>query len=91
MELISSKDDIRANAVGGTCQPVTMTHEEDKTAIEIAKLFHLEDSGIDLIRSNDGTRILEINADPRFETHEKTTGINVADYIIDYLEKRNTS
>ncbi len=86
MELVAGKDDVRANAIGGTCQTVALTQEEIDLSLKIANLFHLEICGIDLIRSNNGPLFLEINANPGFETLEKTTGVDVANSIIEYLE-----
>ncbi len=88
MELVAGKDDVRANSAGGTCRIVTLTPEEEKLSLELAQLFHLEICGIDLIRSKDGPLFLEINANPGFETLEKTTGVDVAGAIIDYLETK---
>ncbi len=63
-----------------------LTDEERRTAQKAAKAMGLAICGVDMMRSNRGPLILEVNASPGFGI-EKVTGHNVADKIIDYVEQ----
>lgn len=47
-------------------------------------------AGVDLIRSNHGPLVLEINSSPGLEGIEKATNINLAGKIIEYIEKKQS-
>ena len=85
MERTAMKGDIRANtSIGGTGKVVELTQEEKDLAIRATELFELTIAGVDLIRSNRGPLILEINGNPGFKELERVTGLDVAGMIIDY-------
>jgi len=85
MERCAPEGDIRANTSnGGTGRQVVLTDEEQKLALQVATIFDLDIIGIDLIRSNRGPLVLEINSNPGFTELERVTGIDVAKEIIDY-------
>ena len=56
-------------------------------AIRAAHIIGLNVAGIDIVRSNRGPLIMEVNASPGLEGIEKTTGVDVASEIIKYVEK----
>lgn len=86
MKRESLDDDFRSNLhKGGTGTPIKLTNEEKKTAIKAAKAMGLHICGVDLMRSNKGPLVLEVNASPGFGI-EKVTGRDVASKIIDYIE-----
>ena len=63
-------DEFRANVhKGGKASPIEITPEEKKIAIEAAKLMNLQVAGVDLIRSNSGPKILEVNSFARLTRH----------------------
>ncbi|MEO8691199.1 MAG: 30S ribosomal protein S6--L-glutamate ligase, partial [Candidatus Saccharimonas sp.] len=64
---------------------VKLTDEERKMAIKAAKAMGLNVAGVDLMRSERGPLILEVNASPGFGI-EKVTGRDVATPIIEYIE-----
>lgn len=72
---------------GGKAEKVRLTPEERRTAVRAAKAMGLRVAGVDLLRSNHGPLVIEINSSPGLEGIEKTTGIDVASKIISYLEK----
>ncbi len=72
---------------GGKADKVRLTPEERSTAVRAAKAMGLRVAGVDLLRSNHGPLVMEINSSPGLEGIEKTTGVDVAAKIIDYLEK----
>ena len=64
---------------------IGLTPEENKMAIKAAKAMGLHICGVDLMRSNRGPLVLEVNASPGFGI-EKVTGRDVASKIIEYIE-----
>jgi ribosomal protein S6--L-glutamate ligase len=80
-------DDFRSNLhQGGQGKTIKLTDEERKTALKAAKAMGLSISGVDLMRSKRGPLVLEVNASPGFGI-EKVTGRDVAEKIIDYVER----
>ena len=86
MKRESLDDDFRSNLhKGGLGTPIRLTPEEKKMAIKAAKAMGLHICGVDLMRSNRGPLVLEVNASPGFGI-EKVTGRDVASKIIEYIE-----
>lgn len=87
MKRQSSTDDFRSNLhQGGEGNKIKLTDEEEKVAIKAAKAMGLSICGVDLMRSNRGPLVLEVNASPGFGI-EKVTGRDVASKIVDYAER----
>lgn len=87
MQRKSLDDDFRSNLhQGGQGTPIELTPEEEKTALRAAKSMGLPICGVDLMRSNRGPLVLEVNASPGFGI-EKVTSKNVAEKIIEYVEQ----
>lgn len=85
----SSGGDFRSNLhLGGTATPVRITKAERDAAVRSAKAFGLRMAGVDLLRADDGPKVLEVNSSPGLEGAEKTTGKNIAGLIYETLEKR---
>lgn len=72
---------------GGTAQQIKLTPEERSTATRAAKAMGLRVAGVDLLRSNHGPVVMEVNSSPGLEGIEKATEVDVAEKIIEYLEK----
>ena len=72
---------------GGKAESIKLTPEERSTAIRAAKAMGLRVAGVDLLRSNHGPVIMEVNSSPGLEGIEKATEIDVAGKIIEFLEK----
>ena len=88
MKRTSAPGEFRANLHrGATAEKIKLTPEERTTAIRAAKTMGLNVSGVDMVRSNHGPVVIEVNASPGLEGIEKVTGINVATKIIQYIEK----
>ena len=86
MKRQSLDDDFRSNLhQGGTGVAIKLTDEERKTAIKAAKAMGLNVCGVDMMRSDRGPLVLEVNASPGFGI-EKVTGRDVASKIVDYIE-----
>ncbi len=87
MKRQSLDDDFRSNLhKGGSGTTIKLTEEEKKVAVKAAKAMGLNVAGVDLMRSNRGPLVLEVNASPGFGI-EKVTGRNVAGAIIEYVEQ----
>lgn len=72
---------------GGSAAKVRITPEERSTAVRAASIMGLRVAGVDMLRSNHGPVVMEVNSSPGLEGIEKTTGTNVADLVIAYIEK----
>ncbi len=80
--------DFRSNLHrGGSAQSIRITPEERSTAVRAAHIMGLNVCGVDLLRSNHGPVVMEVNSSPGLEGLEKATGIDVAGKIIAFLEK----
>ena len=76
---------------GGSATKITLTPEERKTALAAAQTMGLDVAGVDLLRSNHGPVVMEVNSSPGLEGIENTTEKDVAGMIIRYLEKKVAS
>jgi ribosomal protein S6--L-glutamate ligase len=74
---------------GGNATIVKLTPEERLTAARAASIMGLNVAGVDLLRSNHGPVVMEVNSSPGLEGIEISTGKNVAGMIIDFIEKRS--
>ncbi len=84
----SLDDDFRSNThQGGVGTPVKLTSEEEKTAIRAAKAMGLTICGVDMLRSENGPLVLEVNSSASIKTPELMTNRDVATKIIEYVEK----
>jgi ribosomal protein S6--L-glutamate ligase len=72
---------------GGTAETIKLTPEERSTAVRAAKAMGLRVAGVDMLRSNHGAVVMEVNSSPGLEGIEKASEIDVAGKIIEYLEK----
>jgi ribosomal protein S6--L-glutamate ligase len=71
---------------GGSAQTVKLTPVERTTALEAAKAMGLNVCGVDMLRSNNGPVVMEVNSSPGLEGIEKATDIDVAGKVIEFLE-----
>jgi len=72
---------------GGKATLIKITPEERSTAVRAAKIMGLNVAGVDLLRSNHGPVVMEVNSSPGLEGIETATGKGIAGQIIDYIEK----
>jgi ribosomal protein S6--L-glutamate ligase len=87
MKRQSLDDDFRSNLhKGGEGTKIKLTDEENKMVIKAARAMGLNIAGVDMMRSERGPLILEVNASPGFGI-EKVTGRDVATPIIEYIEQ----
>ncbi len=72
---------------GGTARSVRITPEERSTAVRSARIMGLNVAGVDMLRSNHGPLVMEVNSSPGLEGIEKATGKDIAGLIIQFIEK----
>ena len=72
---------------GGSASLIKITPEERSTAVRSAKVMGLNVAGVDLLRSNHGPVVMEVNSSPGLEGIENATDKDVAGMIIEFIEK----
>src|ERR687896_20044 len=71
---------------GGKISLIKITPEERSTAIRAARTMGLNVAGVDILRSNHGPLVVEVNSSPGLESLEKVTGRDIAGMIIEFIE-----
>lgn len=74
---------------GGTAIPVKLSRQERSTALKAAKLLGLNVAGVDMLQSEKGPMIMEVNSSPGLEGIEKATDIDIASKIIEFIENNS--
>jgi len=88
MQRTGRNGDFRANLHrGGNAVAVELTEEERTTAIRAAEIMGLNVCGVDMLRSERGPMVIEVNSSPGLRGIEKATGVDVASRIIEFLEQ----
>lgn len=89
MERQAEEGEFRANMhLGGKASAIEITDEERELAIKAVKTIGLDIAGVDMVRSNSGPKILEINSSPGLEGIEAASGVDIAKKIISFLERK---
>ncbi|NKI25421.1 30S ribosomal protein S6--L-glutamate ligase [Arenibacter sp. 6A1] len=89
MQRQAEKGEFRANIhQGGKASVVKITAEEKKLALKAAKVLNLAVAGVDIIRSNKGPLLLEVNSSPGLEGIENATGKDIANAMIMAIERK---
>ena len=89
MQRQAEKGEFRANIhQGGKASIIKITSEERKLAQKAAKVLNLAVAGVDIIRSNKGPLLLEVNSSPGLEGIENATGKDIANEMIVAIEKK---
>ena len=72
---------------GGTASAIKLTPEERSTAIRSARILGLNCAGVDILRSNHGPVVMEVNSSPGLRGIEECTHKDVAGRVIEFIEK----
>ncbi len=81
--------DFRSNLhQGGKAFAIDITDDERELAIRASRAMGLQVAGVDILRANDGPKVLEVNSSPGFQGIEAATGLDVADLVIQHIESR---
>ncbi|MAN59049.1 MAG: 30S ribosomal protein S6--L-glutamate ligase [Flavobacteriaceae bacterium] len=88
MKRQSKAGDFRSNLHrGGSSTTIALHAEEEAIAIKAAKALKLGVCGVDLLQSNRGPLVLEVNSTPGLEGIETSTGVDISGKIISYIER----
>lgn len=88
MKRQGAEGDFRSNLHrGGKAEKIKLTPEERSIAVRAAKAMGLRVAGVDLLRSNHGPVVMEVNSSPGLEGIEKASGVDVAAKIIKFVGK----
>lgn len=86
---VGKEGDFRSNLHrGGTGEPIKLTKEEKEIAARAAKSLGLDIAGVDMLQSNRGPLVMEVNSSPGLEGVERYSGKDVATAIIKFIEKQ---
>ena len=72
---------------GGNATVLKLSRAEKSTALNAAKAMGLDIAGVDMLQSKRGPMVLEVNSSPGLEGIEKSTGVDIAGKIIEYVER----
>ena len=87
MKRIAPEGEFRSNIHrGGTMEKVQLTSEEENMAVNASRILGLSIAGVDLMRSNRGPLILEVNSSPGLQGIESCSEIDVAEKIILHIQ-----
>ena len=88
MMRVAREGEFRANLHrGGTAVPVELTAAEEEMAVKAAQALGLSFAGVDLLRSDRGPLIIEVNSSPGLQGIEQTTGLDIAGQVIEFIEE----
>ncbi|HEX9648623.1 MAG TPA: 30S ribosomal protein S6--L-glutamate ligase [Alphaproteobacteria bacterium] len=72
---------------GGSAARIRITPEERSTAVRAARAMGLNVAGVDMLRSNHGPVVMEVNSSPGLEGIEAATEVDIAGKVIEFVEK----
>jgi ribosomal protein S6--L-glutamate ligase len=72
---------------GGTTKKLRLSADYRRTAVAAARVLGLTVAGVDLLESDEGPMVMEVNSSPGLEGIEKTTKVNVAEAIVEHIER----
>jgi ribosomal protein S6--L-glutamate ligase len=73
---------------GGTARRARLPVEYRRTAVAAARILGLTVAGVDLLESDEGPMVMEVNSSPGLEGIQKTTGVDVAGAIVEHIERQ---
>lgn len=88
MKRTAAAGDFRSNVhQGGSVQRVRLTKDERRSAVRAAKILKLDVAGVDILQSDNGPKILEVNSSPGLQGIEEATKKDIAGFIIEGIER----
>jgi len=89
MRRTANGDEFRSNVHrGGSVQPLELPPEYEEAAVRSAQIMGLKVAGVDMLESNEGPLVMEVNSSPGLEGIERATQLDVAGAIIDHIADR---
>ncbi|GAB5540776.1 MAG: 30S ribosomal protein S6--L-glutamate ligase [Sandaracinaceae bacterium] len=87
MRRVAQGDEFRSNVHrGGRTEAVQLDPEYERTAIHAAQIMGLRVAGVDMLESDEGPQVMEVNSSPGLEGIEKATQVDVAGRIVEHIE-----
>lgn len=87
MRRVAQGQEFRSNIHrGGVAEPIDLDPAFEKTAVRAAQLLGLRVAGVDMLESQDGPQVIEVNSSPGLEGIENCTGLDIAGMIVDYVD-----
>lgn len=81
-------DEFRSNVHrGGTTEAIELDPEYERAALHAAQIMGLRFAGVDLLESNEGPLVMEVNSSPGLEGIEEATGIDIASKVVELIEE----
>ena len=91
MKRVAQPGEFRSNLHrGGNVEKVKISPEERATAVQATKALGLKVAGVDILRSDEGPLVIEVNSSPGLEGIEQATEKDVATMIVEYIERHAT-
>ena len=88
MRRTGAAGDFRSNLHrGGSAEMIRLTPQERATAVKAARTVGLNVAGVDMLQSDRGPLVLEVNSSPGLEGIEKASGVDVASRVIEFIEE----
>ena len=89
MKRTAAEGDFRSNFHrGGAIEKIKITDEERRISIRACQILGLQIAGVDILRSNFGPKIIEVNASPGLEGIETSSGVDISKKIIQCIERK---
>jgi len=86
MRRSASGDEFRSNVHrGGTTEAVELTKDYERVAVQAAQIMGLRVAGVDMLESDEGPLVMEVNSSPGLEGIEGATELDIAGSIVDYV------
>ncbi|MGL4511939.1 MAG: RimK family alpha-L-glutamate ligase [Lacipirellulaceae bacterium] len=86
MRRVAVGNEFRSNLHrGGRTEPVELDEAGCQIAVRAAQIMGLRVAGVDLLESNSGPQVIEVNSSPGLEGIEKSTNLDIAGAIVDYI------
>lgn len=89
MRRVAVGDEFRSNVHrGGSAEPVDLQPEFRRTAVQAAQIMGLRVAGVDILESDEGPLVMEVNSSPGLQGIETATGLDVAGAIVDFIDRQ---
>jgi ribosomal protein S6--L-glutamate ligase len=86
MRRMAQGEEFRSNVHrGGLAEAVELDARYRETAVKAAQIMGLRVAGVDMLESQDGPQVMEVNSSPGFEGIEAATKLDIAGAVIDYV------
>ena len=89
MRRVAQGQEFRSNVHrGGVAEPVNLSEEYRETAVRSAQILGLRVAGVDMLESDAGPQVMEVNSSPGLEGIERCTKLDIAGAIVEYIAAR---